>query len=737
MNLPFLLKKSKAKKEYFLSLLARPNGLGAILFEEENKNLSLLATAEEKYSHSLEMATSEDLINLADKVISAVETSLPENASVAKTIFVVPYDWIDEGKIKKEHLLRLKKVCGELELTAIGYIISAEAIISYLQKKQGILSSSLFVELAGEKIYIFCVKAGNIVEVKSGYMQGSAVKTVEGLLASIESFEVLPSKMVLFDHEGAGKITREFLAHNWNKDLPFLHTPNVESLEKAFENEAIIHGVANQMGFDVLAEETAQEKMIEEESKNNNFGFLREQDAAEIEEARQLEEAHAQIPHMKHTALDESAAMNRHANNTDATKGDMEKDKEPRQKKNIAGRILLLLPFLKLPKFKLASLKAFRGRKLIIASLILIALLFIGAYLYYATIEKAEVVITTQQKILQKNIPVSFLQDRATNIDNKVIAMQPVSIPVSASDSGPATGKKDTGDKAKGKVTVYNKTDSSKTFTKGTLINGPNNLQFSLVDDATVASTSAFATDISSTDVQVTANNIGQEYNLPSGTNFSFKDFSPTDYFAKNSSAFSGGTKRSVMTVTQKDLDALASTIENSLKAKAASQISSQIGRDTGAFSDPLSADFSEKKFDKKAGQEADKITLNAKVIFKFGTYKKKDALAIAKAASNSGVPGGFSLVENLSRVEVKNSKVNKDGKVDAALASRMVYTVVIAVDTLSRQILGKSDTAVIRKFQQNQDIASVIVVFKNKIPFMPSILPLNASNITVTVKSE
>ena len=85
---------------------------------------------------------------ISDKAISFVEGSLPEKSSVEKTIFSVPYDWVEEGKIKKEHLVKLKKVCEDLGLVPIGYLMTIEAIVHFLQKSEGAPVSAVFIETA-------------------------------------------------------------------------------------------------------------------------------------------------------------------------------------------------------------------------------------------------------------------------------------------------------------------------------------------------------------------------------------------------------------------------------------------------------------------------------------------------------------------------------------------------------------------------------------------------------------
>src|SRR3990172_2916307 len=144
MQLPFI-KTIDKQKNFFLSLLIKPDKVGAILFEEINSKLFILSTNEIDAGEDTSKLASEELLSAADKVISFVEGKLPEGSEVEKTIFSVPYYWVEEGKIRQEYLDKLKKVCKNLGLIPVGYIVSIEAIIASLQKSEGAPVSGIFI----------------------------------------------------------------------------------------------------------------------------------------------------------------------------------------------------------------------------------------------------------------------------------------------------------------------------------------------------------------------------------------------------------------------------------------------------------------------------------------------------------------------------------------------------------------------------------------------------------------
>ena len=157
--IPFLTKT--VSTEFFLSLIFESDKISSILFKEQEKTLIILASHEVLLD--LEDATVEDLVVASDKVISKLELSLPENATLEKTIFAVPHSWVEEGKIKPERLTQLKKISVELALTPMGFIVSIEAIIAFLQKKEGAPVNGIFVELSEKYLTVFIVRGGNVV----------------------------------------------------------------------------------------------------------------------------------------------------------------------------------------------------------------------------------------------------------------------------------------------------------------------------------------------------------------------------------------------------------------------------------------------------------------------------------------------------------------------------------------------------------------------------------------------
>lgn len=727
INIPFLNKKEEIK-EYFLALLVKPFSVGAILFEEVDSKLLILSTNEVKQSKEVDSISAEDLVVASDKVISFVESSLPQNSKLEKTIFSVPHSWVVEGKIQQEYLSKFKKTCVELGLVPMGFIVSIEAIVNFLKQKEGAPVSAIFIEVASSTIFVYLVRSGKIIEVKKGKIENNLVSSAENLLKEIEKVDVLPPKIILLDHEDVDNVQQEFLSHQWSKDIPFLHLPQVVVLEKGFENEAIINGVANQMGFEVLQDIKApheqpgvQGDILEEVENGEEFGFFKEKDVA-----------HEPVVEQQEETVDDEIAVTPKIGYFKEEDGMVESEKK--------------LPSIKIPAIFLNLSKnifgrfgriSFRGMKMktniigIAAAAIVLIIGFI--FVYYNFILKANVIIFADQKNIEKNEKVTFSVDSQ---DPATIKLSIDSQEVSGDVSKEATGKKETGDKAKGEVVVYNKTDAAKTFKKGTVIIGTNDLEFVLTEDIAIASTSAFSTTLTSSKVKVEASKFGKEYNLPSSTNFTVKSFSTSDFIAKNNDAFSGGTKKETKVVSQKDLDDLLSSATSDLEKKALENARGKAGEGNVFLTTALSSEIVEKKYNKKEGDEAEKIGLSAKIKYQLGSYNKNDLNKTVEALTKSEVPEGYALQNDKSNIEVKNIKVAKDSSAVGELSINAVYAPGISTESLIKTLKGKSAGSVKKDLEKIKGISEVQIEFKGKLPLLPSFLPLNTKNISVEKKS-
>src|ERR1035437_6980201 len=253
MKLPFLEKKEKP--ECFPALVLRNEKVTSIIFEKIGTTIKYISHGEEEFKNTVEDAETEEFLEVLDKTITQAESALPENIETHKTIFGLKESWIEDNKIKKEYLEKLKKASGELSLDPIGFLVFAESIINLVQKDEGAPVTAILTDIGSKFITVSLVKSGRIIETKSSEIHENAPYTVDTLLKHFQTPEVMPAKIILFDSEEE-ELTQAFMNHQWSKSLPFLHLPQIISLPIDATIKAMLLGAATQMGTKLLYDST-------------------------------------------------------------------------------------------------------------------------------------------------------------------------------------------------------------------------------------------------------------------------------------------------------------------------------------------------------------------------------------------------------------------------------------------------------------------------------------------------
>ena len=751
MKLPFLSQKQE-EKEFFLALILSEGEVRSILFEKSGEKLLILGAHKEEFDEPLDSLTPERLVELSDIVISEVEQKLPEGANLEKTIFAVPHRWIEGGKIIKDQLSKLKQLCDALKLTPIGFIVSIEAIIAYLHKKEGVPTSAIFVEIGKKHIALSLVKNGNILSVMEDEVEKSPLATVEKILSAQVELEVLPSKIILLNFEHAKKIQQTFLAHKWGKSLSFLHIPQVEVLDPEIESQAVISGVASQMGFSTQtdvsldsAEKTKEAIEVASESQVKDIETEEEEEGEnpKHEERKPIEEvvfAGESVGFLKGVdilkepqKIEEPVIHDSQQEILHTPEVPIEEEHQGTASLAALARIRPSIPRISGVRFP-TNINFLKG-----SPIILYLFIAVGAFIaliigYYYIFERAQIVLVLDKKEVNKELAVAFSESRDTSKDPPIIHVKSKSVSVTGKEEKDATGKKETGEKAKGEITIYNKTENQKTFSKNSILSGPNQLSFTLNDDVSVASTSSFSTSFSSAKGKVTADKFGKEYNLPSGSNFQFDGISTANFFAKNDSAFSGGTKKEIKVVSADDVSALETKTIKSLTQKAIADAEGKKEGEEQILNSPLDYSFEQKSFSKKEGEEADSVSLAATISYKMGFYKKDDLSRLAKDVTSSDVPGDYTYSSKDSKIATNDIKTDKNGEVTGRLVFTSVFLPKVEQDNISTKLVGKS----IGKAQDITHVKGVSdaqIALIRSLPFFPKILPFNKNNIDVITK--
>lgn len=752
ISLPFFKKKGESK--FFLVLLLREEKVHAVLLEELEGKIKIIQKSHEFFQNSIEDTSSEEMLSALDKAISSVESNVAIDFPTHQTVFGVKENWVLEGKIKKQYLSMLKKVCDELGLAPIGFLIIHEAIAHLMKQEEGVPVSTILVESGKRSVIVSLVKAGRVLETKNISVEGSYAHTVDKLLKEFTSTEILPSRITIFnDDKNEDTLMQEFIGHTWSKSLPFLHVPQITTLSKDFGIYAVITASANQMGFEVL--ETEHEVEIHKQPEAAETESEQENERLETAETPDVQTTPEQLDSEPEENLLEEFGF---AKDTDIAKIEEQKpqpppeplvsEKEPPKLTKQSFAFLLVLKTLtkvkktflhifhnyikhaiKKPNFSLPKTK-------FVLPLLVVVFLLLSTILFYIFGLKAVVTITIDPKTIKQTQDVSFQNGVASDFSKKIIASDFIIISSDGEINENVTGKKDVGEKAKGSVTLFSRFTQDKTLSAGSSITSSNGLQFVLDDNVKLSSASAGASaSPTTTKVNITAKQIGKEGNLPSGTKFSVGSFDISDVEAKNDSAFSGGSKKEITAVSEKDLQKAQDDLPKQLEQKSKDELLKKINKDQDILPSFVSTTITKKEFNKKEGDEAKSLTLKGTVEYKALAYKKSDFTSLAVNILSNNSPSNFSISSENLKENVKSIKQKSDNEVLTTLEIQALLLPKLDMEKIKKDISGKKFTQaedLLLKLPQISDVK--ITLFPN-LSFLPKSLPRISKNIEIRTK--
>ncbi len=775
MNLPFLKRfNKKILPLYYLVLVLREEKVQAIITEELGGKVKTVGFKEEHFSTSIDEISQEEFLEKLDKAISQAESSLPENIKTQKTIFGVKDSWTDNDQIKKEYLSKLKKASEELELIPIGFLVISQAIAHMLQQEEGSPVSAILTEINKKSVTVTLLRAGKSIETKSSEIHDSIPFTVDTLLKHFDIPEILPSRIIIFN--GKEDLSQEFISHTWSKSLPFLHLPQITNLPEGFDARSVLFGAATQMGFEVLEKNvpaaikthdkegmrnfsTSEEfTPLAKESKTVNqepleqpklykkleaedFGFVKDIDVAKMP-VRQEEEREVQELEEKpaHNALQSDANREEIPQiDSDEAPVEIKSSKEfSKILRNISIVILGLLSGIarKINIKNILSLFS-KGKSSIVILIVLI--LIVAPIACYFLFLKATIALTVTPKISEQNKNILFSTTKATDSNKNIINGEFISVSEEGNVSTGATGKKDVGTSAKGTVTIFNSLAQAKNLAAGTILKAPNGLEFTLDSSVTIEAVASHSADQTvapeKTTANVTADQLGKESNLPSGTKFSVGAFDAADLVAKNDDPFSGGTKKEVTVVSKNDSDKLEKDLIKQLEDKAKKDLQKKLSQNKILLSAFASETLNKKSLNAKVGDQTSQVTLTGAVEYQEFSYDKNDLTALSKSLLSKDIPSNQEIDYNNIKISVLDIKNINDEEIQANLSVKTLLLPKIDQGKLTKDLKGKSFNFAKDALDKLPQIENIDIKLSPNLPFLPKNLPVREKNIKILIK--
>lgn len=748
MELPNLLNFRKQEQTAkYLAVEIGPEFVRSVVWEivDQTTNIIQIGTTEQVDPSDPEKL----LIGLDASLAQALVGIEPEPNEV---ILSLPDGWLSQSEITPDKKQLLKYVTSKLELKPIGFVVTLEAVVHFLELKRGQPLNSILLGITSEEVAVSVVQNGRILATHNVGRSDDLGSDVEEGLARFGDITNLPAHFVLYDGvTDIETLQQDLLDYDWQTRLAFLHIPKIDRLTNRQVIEAIVETGGSevikltpesQVGSTQSGPESQMPTSPQEESepdpeipdKQEQFGFVVSHPDIQVDE----------------TGLDEVyQPTEADANVVEAELIEPEQENDDSDQENISSGAVPPKPgLLGRMKRKKTTRIPTRGRskRVIIMAILFISLSLGGisaAVAAYWYLPQATVTLYVKPRTINRQTEFT-IDTTITNVDlaTNSIPGVPIETEITAEAETPATGERLIGETAKGTVTLYNRTDSVKAFEAGTRITGPGNLVYTINEAVTIASASSkenqdlsVTIEPATTSVGITASAIGAEYNMAEGTELSVANFDKSSYVARASSPIAGGTSREITAVAQADIDMVREAVRQEIESKVLAQVNQSQQGFTGAVILSDGDGTAEEELSAELGEEASSVKLSAGVLVRSMTYKKSDLALIVQNQVREEIPANYNLDQDDLNLEVQTTDEIDQAGVEVAGKVELTVSPNLDVLAITQAIRGKFPAVTEDYFKSLPGFERVEIDIQPDMPTSIKTFPRFADRIEIIIQ--
>ena len=670
-------------------------------------------------------ATDEELTGATDAALSSAIQKLPENYKEPnKTVFGVPNLWVKGGEITEEHLGKIKKLCADLSLSPVGFVVLPEAIAHLYKSEEGSPLSAVVLGLGLGNLEISVFKLGNLVGTTEVSRSISLVEDVTEGLSRFEGATPLPSRFIIYNgKEGELEEAKETLLQaSWEgvEKIKFLHTPNAE-----------VFGIDKKVLATCLAgaAEIGHVSQVDSQEPSNL------EDNEEVASQPQVEDA---------TPEDLGFAIGQ---DISAKRAEIENIVPPQKVEPLAPSVPRFNPKKVVAEYLQKTKNLFHfssGNKpavprvrnsTLLGILVVLVLAVAGGVFFWWNYPRAKVVVFVTPRRFEQQAQLSFSPNGVTDPAGGIIPGSVITDQVTGDKTKAATGVKLVGNKGTGSVQIANGNGSAINLAAGTVLTSSGGLKFVTNSEASVSGQLLPGSPGTST-VNVTAGDIGSQYNLAKGEVFSVGNYSKALVAATSVADFTGGSSQEITAVSADDESSLEKDLKAELSQKAINDISAKVTDIQMFVSDLAGLDAKSENFDHKIGDSADSVKLSLVLNATGIAAEKTKLLEYAVNVLKDKIPGGFVLKNDQIDFKFKFTKIeNGNYLYDVTIGANFLPQ--IDTQKIIGQIVGKAPTVAENYLNSIPGFGHAEITLKPKFPGPLETLPRVAKNITLEVSAE
>jgi hypothetical protein len=414
----------------------------------------------------------------------------------------------------------------------------------------------------------------------------------------------------------------------------------------------------------------------------------------------------------------------------------------PKEKKKI--RIPFPKISFRLPKINLSGKPALLYL-LIPSIIVIIAYVMVGSKTPKAT---AKIVLTSDP--FTRSVTVKVKLNSQTDQENSLLKGTRVESTMQSNGEAETTGEKLLGEKAKGTVTIYNKSTDEITLKKGTGLvyeKDDKEYEFSLDSEVSIPSSHQQSSDPGSPiipgekETDVTAEDIGSGYNIDKDKSLQISKYKKSVLEAKSKEDFEGGKADRVKIVSESDRVNLSTKLLEQSTASAEIALKSKMVSPNKLIPGAIQISITKESFSHKVGDETEKITLEQTVTITGLSYSETELSALLNKLIDKMTPQGYSLSKKDWSVKVEplgnsSSSVLSANEADLQVTLKTSVIPIINKEEIKKSMAGKSSREAEKILGSVKNVKNYELNVTPVIPFFKKV-PKDTSRIELVVENE
>lgn len=365
--------------------------------------------------------------------------------------------------------------------------------------------------------------------------------------------------------------------------------------------------------------------------------------------------------------------------------------------------------------------------------------LIVGFISFYFLLEEASIKIYPVKEVNVFDLKIKANKNISKiNFEKMEIPAQVVAVEKNTTEEFFATGKKFAKTKAKGTITVYNVYSSwPQKLVKNTRFLSQDKKLFRTTKAIIIPGAKIKNGQIvpSSIDVEVVADQIGPEYNIPPST-FTIPGFKGgpkyKGFYGKSFDYMKGGANGDVVYITEDDVKKAKKTVLDKLFNVAQSELESQIPENLKLIPEAKENKTISINVEPKENEIAKKFKVTAKIVSYAFLFDEKDLSDLIHYIALSRTKKGEIADKNTQKIEFKSSSIDfSRGEAIFNIRAEETAYASINKDDLKSKLAGKNYEAINEFFGNQKNIEKADVTLW---PFWISKVPKSLNKIKIEI---